>query len=419
MARQTRRYVLKALAGSGVAVGLAGCTGDNGDPDPDPDSDPDPDPDDDPDADPDADPDDDPDEEPTEEYSWPPPRNIVELSNDSQPGGLIDMLARLWQPYFEDALDDDVSLAIGNEPEAGGVIMSNRIANDSEGHGGSMGSMRAISLISNQIGRDDANYDVRDLRPVVRFSADTRGLQMNPQTTPVEDHFDITWAEFQDFVADSDDPLIQPLANPAHTVLGLYLYGNDPVIDLDNDINMVVVGGGSEARAAMERGDADLYFGSYVSNITTRNDFYYTQFAMVNPDADPDFYDSIKDVTPEFSPVYGDNPTEKVLDNYQDQAIITNIDEYPDEEGEKVVEMVADHHIAFLPPNTPDDIYQIHADAWQEAAESDELAEEVMETFAEPDHNPLAGEAVEEAVMDTFETYQDDEIRTLVEEELF
>lgn len=350
---------------------------------------------------------------------WPPPRNIVELANDSEPGGLIDVLARLWQPYYQDCLEEDVSLAISNEPEAGGVPMANRIYNDESTYGGVMGSMRAISLIANQIGRDDANYATRELRHVVRFSADTRGLQMNPRTTPVEDHFDITWEEFQDFATSQDDPLIQPLSNPAHTVLGLFLYGNDPKIEIGEHIEMVNVSGGSEARSAMARGDADLYFGSYVSNITTRNEFYFTQFSMVDPEADPEFYNSIKDVTPETSPEFGDNPVEKTLAKYVDQAAIVNTS-YPNDVAKKVVGLVSDHHISFLPPPTSDEAYDIQAEAWGCAADSDDLAADVADQFAPPDHNPLAGEAVQQIVEDKFATLsEDDEIRTLIEEELF
>lgn len=350
---------------------------------------------------------------------WPPPRNIVELTNDSEPGGLIDILARLWQPYFQNCLEEDVSLAISNQPESGGVPMANRIYNDDSAYGGVLGSMRAISLIANEIGRDDANYSVQDFRHVVRFSADTRALQMNPRTTPVEDHFDITWEEFQDFATSQSDPLVQPLSNPAQTVMALYLYGNDPEIEIGEHIELVNVSGGSEARSAMARGDADIYFGSYVSNITTRNDFYFTQFAMVDPDADPEFYNSIKDVTPEFSPEYGENPEEKTLAGFVDQAAITRT-AYPTEFAKGVVGLVSDHHIAFLPPTTSDEVYGIHSDAWGCAAESDDLAADVADQFAPPDHNPLAGQAVQDIVQDKYDTLSgDDQIRTLIEEELF
>lgn len=356
----------------------------------------------------------------TEDVEWPPPRGIIELAHDSTVGSLTDTLPRLWQPYFDDHLDEDISLAVASQPEAAGVIMANRIYNDAAPHGGEMGLSRALTLTANQIGRDDAEYDTTDFRHVVQFSADTRGLQMNPETMPVDDHFDITWEEFQEYATSQDDPLIQPVVNPAHASLGLYLYGNDPVIELGEDIEIVFFDGGSEARAAMQRGEADLYFGTYASNISTRNDFYFTQFSMVNPEASPEFYESIATVTPEFSPEFGDNPEEKVLENYVDQAAIVNVDGYPEDIAEKVVDLVADFYTAFLPPETPDEVYETHAEAWKAAGESDELAEEVTGTFAEPDHNPLAGQAVQEKVENKYETLTgDDEIRELIEEELF
>lgn len=412
MEPQSRRRLLKALAGTGATVGLAGCSGGGGEGEGEGEGD----------GETTAGEMDTATETPTQDVEWPPPRNIVEIANDSQPGGLIDVLERLWQPYFQEAVPDDVSLAISNEPGAGGVRLANRIANDARPHGGSMGSMRANSLIANSIGRDDANYDPTAFRHVVRFSADTRAIQMNPRNTPVTDHYTITWSEFQDWVTSRDEPAVQPLSNPAQTILGLYLYGQDPEISIegeDPDIEMVTVSGGSEARSAMARGDAHIYFGSFISNSTARNDFYYTQFCMVNPEEQPDFYDSIKDVPPQTSPEFGDNPEEKTLAKHVDQAAIVNTS-YPQEPAEKVVRLVNDHHIAFLPPETPDNIYDVHAEAWAEAGESEELAQDVAERFAPPDHNPLAGTAVQDVVQQKFETLNgDDTIRTLIEEELF
>jgi len=237
----------------------------------------------------------------------------------------------------------------------------------------------------------------------------------------VEDRYDITWDEFQDFVTSQDEPLVQPLSNPAHTVLGLFLYGQDPRISIegdDPDIDMVTVSGGSEARSAMARGDAHLYFGSFISNSTARNDFYFTQFAMVDPEAQPDFFDSIADVPPQTSPEYGDNPDEKTLGNNEEKCIVNT--SYPQEAAEKAVGLVSDHHVAFLPPDTPDNIYDTHAQAWEEAGSSDELAQDVADRFAPPDHNPLAGSAVQDTVENKFDTLNsDDTIRTLIEEELF
>lgn len=403
MTSHKRRRLLQMLAASGAA-GLAGCSGqdDSG-------------------SGSDESSGDETDEESGggQEYSWPPARNVVEMAIDTDVGGLQDVLVRLWLPYFEQYVQGDVNGAVSNETGAQGVIMANRVANDALPDGGTMGVARVLSSVTNQIGAPDANYDVRDLRGVVRFSADTRAIQMNPRTTPVEDHYDITWEGFQDFVVNKDEPLNWPLSNAAQVILGQVLFSNDPVINIDEHINFINVGGGSEARAAMQRGDADCYFGSFISNSTSRNDFYYTQFCIADPEKDPAFWNDISTVPPEFSPEFGDRPEEKVVGNFTDQAAIVNT-AYPREAADKIVGLVADHSVAYLPPDTPDDIYQIHADAWQQCGEDEDLAADVSDQYAAADHNPLAGEAVSDLFNDKYELIaNDDQISTLVEEELY
>lgn len=347
--------------------------------------------------------------------SWPPARNIVDLMVDTDPGGLIDVLARTWFNYMEDndAYPGDITTTVTNRTGAQGNVMMNELYNNTEPDGGGMGAMRINSAIVNQIGASQANFDLSELRAIVRFSADTRALQFNPRTTPVEDHFEMTWEDFQNLA--QERTLRFPYSNSAQLVFATYLRENDPVLNEDN-WEFVGVSGGSEARAAIQRGDLDGYFGSYVSNISTRNDSYFTQFCMVNPEATPDFYESISQVLPERSPTA--TREDKTLGNNED-AIITNTS-YPEDAAKTVAEIVNDHHMAWLPPETPDEIYDIHAEAFSQAAESEEVANKVAETFSEPDHNPLVGQDVQDVADSKFETLaEDEEVRSLIEENLF
>ena len=387
-----RRRFISAVAGAG-AVGLAGCSNqDTGGTDG---------------------------EEGGEDGSdggWPPARNTVDMQVDTNPGGLIDILARIWFNYMDDQdayTGEDITTTVTNRPGAQGNVMMNDLYNNAPTDGGQLGSMRVNSAIVNQIGASEADFDLSEMRAVVRFSADTRALQFNPETTPVEDHWEMTWEDFQNLA--QERTLTFPVSNSAQLVFASYLRANDPVLNEDN-WEFVRVSGGSEARAAVQRGDADGYFGSYVSNISTRNDSYYTQFAMVNPEVTPDFFEQIADVLPETSPTA--SREDKTLRNNQEGIIVNT--SYPDDAAATVCQIVNDHHMAWLPPGTPDDIYDIHAEAFQVAAESDEVANNVAETFSAPDHNPLAGEAVQEVASNKFQTLaEDDEVRTLIEQELF
>lgn len=334
---------------------------------------------------------------------------------DTDPGGLIDILARIWFNEMEsqDAYPGDITTTVTNRPGAQGNVMMNELANNTPADGGGMGAMRINSAIVNQIGAEQANFDMSDLRAVVRFSADTRAIQLNPRTTPVEDHFEFSWEDFQNLA--KEQGLAFPYSNSAQLVFASYLRAKDPVLNEDN-WEFIGVSGGSEARAAVQRGDVDGYFGSYVSNISTRNDSYYTQFCMVNPEITPDFYDQIKDVLPETSPT--GSREDKTLGN-NEQGIIMNT-AYPQDAAAKVCQIVNDHHVAWLPPETSDEIYDIHAKAFDTAAGSDAVAKKVAETFSAPDHNPLAGQAVQDVAEAKFATLaEDDEVRTLIEENLF
>jgi tripartite-type tricarboxylate transporter receptor subunit TctC len=396
-----RRKFISALAGAG-AVGLAGCSssdqgsteedqsnndgssGDGSDGD-------------------------------SQNEGWPPARNIVDMMVDTNPGGLIDILARIWFNEMEaqGAYEGDITTTVTNRPGGAGNVMMNELYNNTPTDGGGLGAMRVNSAIVNQIGADQANFDLSELRAVVRFSADTRAIQLNPRTTPVEDHWEFSWEDFQNLA--EEQGLSFPYSNSAQLVFASYLRANDPVLNEDN-WEFISVSGGSEARAAIQRGDVDGYFGSYVSNISTRNDSYYTQFAMVNPEVTPDFYDQIKEVLPETSPTA--SREEKTLANHE-QGIIMNTS-YPDDAAAKVCQIVNDHHMAWLPPGTSDEIYDIHAEAFSTAAESDAVAEEVANTFSAPDHNPLAGQAVQDVADAKFATLaEDDQVRSLIEENLF
>lgn len=349
------------------------------------------------------------------DQGWPPSRSIIDVMVNTDPGGLIDILARIWFNEMEaqDAYPGDITTTVTNRPGAQGNVLMNELANNTPAGGGGLGAMRINSAIVNQIGSSQADFDLSDLRAVVRYSADTRAIQLNPRTTPVEDHFEFSWEDFQNLA--QEQGIKFPYSNSAQLVFATYLRANDPVLNEDN-WEFIGVSGGSAARAAVQRGDVDGYFGSYVSNISTRNDSYYTQFCMVNPEVTPDFYDQIKDVLPETSPT--GSREEKTLGN-NEQGIIMNT-AFPEEAAAKVCQIVNDHHMAWLPADTSDEIYDIHAEAFGIAADSEAIAEEVANTFSAPDHNPLAGQPVQDVADAKFATLaEDDEVRTLIEENLF
>jgi len=195
-----------------------------------------------------------------------------------------------------------------------------------------------------------------------------------------------------------------------------YIREADPVLNEDN-WELIEVGGGSEARAAMERGDLDGYFGSYVSNYSARNDAYYTQFVFV--DSGSSFYEGIADTEPETAPTV-DDPAEKTLRENPQGLILNNNGGFAEDDATTAIELVNDSHMLLLPPGTPDEIIGIHEDAFGAAAESDELAEAVANSFAPEDHNPAVGDEVRDVVQSKYESmYEDEAVRTMIQDQLF
>lgn len=390
---QNRRRFVKGLAAAGV-VGFAGCADDEGDADV-------------------GDGTDDTNGNGGNGPEWPPDRDLVEVSVNTDPGGLIDVQARTWIQYVEEHWPGDVTGTVSNQPEADGILLANNVANDAPRDGGFMAGFRVNSIVTQQIGAAQADYDVRDLNALVGFSTDTRALQLNPRTTPVEDHFELQWEDFQDIA--EDQGLTFPYANAAQHVFAQYVRANDPVLNEDN-WEFVEVSGGSEARAAIERGDVDGYFGSYVSNYASRNDAYFTQFCFVDPESE--FYEGIADTLPEQAPTV-DDPEEKTL-RENDHGVILNAGNFPEAEARTAISLVQDTLMLFLPPDTPQDIIDIHEDAWGAAAESEDLANDIAEAFAPEDHNPIVGDPVREIANQKVETFlADDEVRSLIEQEVF
>jgi len=380
--RQNRRRFVQAVTASGL-LGLAGCAsnesgGDDG-------SD-------------------------AEDAPWPPSRNLVDVMVDTDPGGLIDVQARTWLQYAD--WPGDVESTVTNRPQANGIILFNELMNATP-DGGVMGGGRVNSVVTNQIGAQEADWDIRQFNPMVGFSTDTRALQFNPRTTPVDDHFELTWTDFQELA--EEQTLVFPYANAAQQVFAEYTRANDPVLNEDN-WQFVEVDGGSEARAAMERGDLDGYFGSYVSNYSARNDAYFTQFVFADPETE--FYEGIADTLPETAPT-AENLEEKTLRN-NPQGIILNAETYPEEAARTAVTLVNDTLMLFLPPDTPPGVIDIHEEVWGEVAGSEDLAADIAEAFAPEDHNPIVGDPVRRIVDQKIQTFLDnEEIRSLIETTVF
>ena len=379
-----RRKMLSTLGVLG-SVGLAGCAGeDSEDPEVEGDSD-----------------------------GWIPTRNLIDFRTPSDPGGQMDTLPRIWGEvavdHYEEILGEPIDYTITAQTAGAGVAMLNDMANSYEAEDGILGVEHMNSIIVNEIGQEQANYNAMDLRYPAQLFNSTRGIQVNPRTFDVDGHFQLTWDEFCDEAEDRG--LTWPFSNAAQRFLATLVREWEPRLNEDN-FQFVQMDGGGEARAAIQRGDMDGYFGVYAGNLETRNDFYYTQFVWANPEADPDFVDSLRTVPPEDE--VGDFSDEEG-EWLPDDAIMMNTS-YDTEDAQTIADIVQDPMILIAPADTSDEIYDIHVEALSQTGEDERTVEGVVDAFNEFTIDPLVGEELENTLQGQYEAVmEDDEVRELAE----
>jgi len=77
--------------------------------------------------------------------------------------------------------------------------------------------------MTNYIGAEEADYELMEWEPLAIMSSDTRALQFNPRTTPVEDHYELEWSDFQDLAEDQGlqrFPMRTPRSRCSPTISG-------------------------------------------------------------------------------------------------------------------------------------------------------------------------------------------------------
>lgn len=290
---------------------------------------------------------------------WPPPRNTVDTIVPVDVGTTTDTITRIWANALEESLD--ISASYTNQPGSSGLLAYNSLAK-AEPNGGTAGTVVFNSLIPNQIGKPDvAKYDASEFIPLKIFYERIRGVQLNPDTTPVDDHFDMTW---DDFVENAPYKLA---GTGIHQTLTQYLLtANEPRLD-ESDIENVTFDSGSSARAAIKRGDLDGYTGSFASNFASdRAKIYKTQFAVVD-----DRYS---------------NTVERVKAKHEEATTLQESG-FPEDGLHQIVDMTRDAVAHALPPDTPDEIVQKLDEGYQTLYEehSDSIKKKVKDTYDDVD----------------------------------
>lgn len=334
---------------------------------------------------------------------WPPNRGIVSCLSPSQPGATRYTLPSIWLGVAEQYYPDDITTTVSTRPGAQGMVALNAM-NDSTPDGGTLGATRALSATTLQISSDEANFNIPDIRWVLKMLSDTRAIQISHHSTPVEDHFQWSWDDIVEYA--QNEGMKWGISTPAIRLFGNLLLAWEDRLTKGEDIEFVLMPGGSQTRAAVMRGDIDAYLGGYQSNAAARNKFYKTQFVAANPETQPDFVESLQSVEIEDSPDT----------DIPDSAFVINTS-FPTDRAKQLVDIVSDHMVLGLPPKTSDEAYDTHAEAFSQAAEDSETKSQVETSFSPQAFNPLTGQDVQDLVTNKYSAIADDEeVRGIVEE---
>ncbi|MDX1746574.1 MAG: hypothetical protein R3324_11605 [Halobacteriales archaeon] len=344
---------------------------------------------------------------------WPPARNLVDvISPDptSTIGQANVNTAAFWEQYFE----EDITVATSNHQGQQELNTYNLLGSEEVARDGSVLMCERVNpIIISQMGREEANYDVREFDSFYQILGDTRAMLVNHRTLPAEDHFDLTWGEFRDY-AEDEGPIVGGWGNAIHKMIMEALRQWDPVLNEDN-FRLVRVDSGGELRTGMQRGDIDLHNGSFPTNFIGRNEFYYTQWVYVDPGRQPALWESIKDVQPETAPT--SSPEQKTLANNPDYAFVES--GYPRADARRLIDLISDFIFYMAPPNTNAEAMEAFNASLDKLVEDGEYTGKMRNLFSAA-FAPIVGEDIHQKVLDKFATFNDDEkARTLIEEELF
>lgn len=358
MTEQRRRTFLGAL-GTVAGIGLAGCTG-NGDGG-------------------------------GGDSGFPP--NVVTTWSTSDTGSSYDFTSRTWMHYAQNYYPDGVKTTVTVRDTARGIPAFNELYNDAENfHDGSvLGHYVAGSAGLFFLTNDEVQFDIREFRPLAQDYQVQRAIALNPRVTPIEGHYEMTYDEIMDWVVERYEqegmPFRLPHANEEQRMLATTIMKEDPRLNEEN-VNLIEVPGGGEARSAHERGELDAYLGSVTAALGPHEPFYKSQVAMVNPADSPGYVEAVKEVASQSSDLREEGDAV-----FTEEYCVTESEVMPAESAQLCVNISTGGSVYYLPPDTPDEVYDWHVDALSNLPDDENFNNE-MRGFATIRHQPEIGEPI-------------------------
>jgi len=277
--------------------------------------------------------------------AWPPDRNTVEFLTPTSPGDTRDTLPRLWANNAE--YPEGISTRVTPTPGAGGLIAVNQAWN-ADPSSGQMVAQGMVPMGIAQLTNDAAQYSMAEFEQIMAFQTKARAIQVSPHSTDVEGHWDWDWETFTTKV--KEENLQFGATAITQFLLRNFIERYDPNLE-QGDIEIVPFDAGGNARATIERGELDGYFGGFGPNYP-RDEFYYTQFVFASEEY-PAYYEQ----------------AQKIDENVQ---FITDTP-FPSDDAQATIDATIDGLALHAPPGTPSDVVSTHEEAMTAASEKDTL----------------------------------------------
>jgi len=285
--------------------------------------------------------------------AWPPRRNTVEILTPADPGDTRDTLPRLWADYAE--YSEGITTSITPTPGAGGLVATNQVWN-AEPVSGQLAAQGMVPMGIAQLTNDSAQYQMSEFEQIMAFQTKARAIQVSPTSTSVEDHWNWDWETFTTKV--KEENLQFGATAITQFLLRNFIERYDPNLEED-DIKVVPFDSGGNARATIERGELDGYFGGFGPNYP-RDDFYYTQFVFASEEY-PAYYEQAQ--------------------NIDENAQFITDTPFPSDAAQATIDATIDGLGLHAPPETPSSVITRHEEAMQAASDKDELRKSIADSL--------------------------------------
>lgn len=305
--------------------------------------------------------------------SWPPAGGRVEIGNVEPAGASHYYYNLVLTEHLPDHMQngDELDFNLQALEGGGGLTVANYTANAPPD--GSFIGHTLVNALLNQIifSPDLVEYEYDDFVYPARGRMGSRCVNLNHRTLDIDSPFEMEWNEFIDQAEDLNYGLLGEGhgSTSAARAIGLM----HPDLDLSAmEENFIMFPGGAQARAAFERGEVDVYLGSFEAQ-WGRREYYKPSFVLAQG---PDSYiEAINNLT-------------TTQENVEAKSLRDT--DFDQEAMDFITAITAETWFWFLPPGTPDEIHDIWVDAFDQILTSDDFK------------NELAGQIVSEEMLDLY-----------------